>query len=211
MIKILIADDHPIVRTGLKEILEKQMDAQVVWLASNYAEVMTGIEEQDIDCVLLDISMPGKSGLDTLKQIKTMRKDLPVLIISTHPEDQYAMRSIRAGASGYFLKDRPVDQLVVAIRKVVAGGKYISESLAEDLAFQVTTNPQAVPLHKKLSDREYSVFIGLASGKSLTDLSEELSLSVKTVSTYRTRLLEKLDMENNAELVHYAISNKLIS
>jgi two-component system invasion response regulator UvrY len=209
MIKILLADDHAIVRRGLKQIIAETPDMMVVDEASNGHEVLTKVMRHDYSVILLDISMPGKSGLDVLKELKNERPKLPVLILSMYPEEQYAVRVLRAGASGYLTKEGAPEELIYAIRKVVQGKKYVSASLAEKLVFDLDGDSQK-PLHESLSDREFQVLCMIASGKTVSDISEELALSVKTISTYRTRLLEKMKMKNNAELTHYAVQNHLV-
>ena len=209
MIKVLIADDHAIVRQGLKQILTETPDMMVAGEASSGAEAIEKIRAEDWGVVLLDISMPGKTGVDTLKQIKEEKPKLPVLVLSMYPEDQYAIRLLKAGASGYLTKESAPELLVAAIRRVAEGRKYISPSLAEMLAHEVGGDSEK-PLHKTLSDREYQIFCTIASGKTVSDIAAELSLSVKTVSTYRARVLEKMKMKNNAELTYYAIKNHLV-
>jgi len=209
MIRVLIADDHPIVREGLKQIIAETSDMVVANEASNAQEVLDKVWESDYSVVLLDISMPGRSGLDILKQLKSERPELPVLILSVHPEEQYAVRVLRAGASGYLTKESAPDELIAAIRKVSLGRKYVSSSLAEKLAFDLEIEAEK-PLHETLSDREYQVLCMIAQGKTVKEIAEELSLSVKTISTYRSRILEKMRMNNNAQLTHYAIKNRLV-
>lgn len=209
MIKILIADDHAIVRAGLKQILAEVDDMLVTGEASNGEEVITKTREADWDIVLLDISMPGKNGIDTLKQLKEEKPGLPVLILSMYPEDQYAVSLLRAGASGYMTKESAPSQLVMAIRKVAQGRKYISPSLAEILALELGGDADR-PLHDTLSEREFQIFCKLSSGKTVSEIANELFLSVKTISTYRARILEKMKMKNNAELTYYAIKNNLV-
>jgi len=209
MIRVLIADDHPVVRQGLKQILAETADIQVLDEASNAQEVLDCIWNKDYDVVLLDISMPGKSGLDILKEIKRSKSNLHVLVLSMHPEEQYAIRVFKAGASGYLNKESATDELISAIRKVSCGRKYISSTVAEKLAFDLETDSQKPP-HEKLSDREYQVLCLLAIGKRVIEIGEILHLSVKTVSTYRTRILEKMQMKSNAELTHYAIKHDLV-
>ncbi len=209
MIKILIADDHPIVRKGLKEILSEHPDMKVLGEAQNSHEVLTLIRKEDWDVVVLDITMPGRDGLDVLKDLKKARPKLPVLVLSIHPEEQYGVRALKAGASGYLTKESAPDRLVSAIRKILERGKYVSPSLAEKLAFDLEKNAQKLP-HERLSDREYQVLAMIASGKTVGEIGQELSLSVKTISTYRSRILPKMGMKSNAELTHYAIKNKLI-
>jgi DNA-binding NarL/FixJ family response regulator len=193
----------------LKQILAETPDMVVVDEASNGHEVLTKVMKHDYSVILLDISMPGKSGLDVLKELKNERPKLPVLILSMYPEEQYAVRVLRAGASGYLTKEGAPEELIYAIRKVVQGKKYVSASLAEKLVFDLDGDSQK-PLHESLSDREFQVLCMIASGKTVSDISEELALSVKTISTYRTRLLEKMKMKNNAELTHYAVQNRLV-
>ncbi len=209
MIKILIADDHAIVRRGLKQILTETSDMIVAGEAHNGQELLEKTRSDKWDVVVLDISMPGRGGLDILKQLKSEQPKLPVLMLTIHPEDQYAVRVLRAGASGYLTKESAPDHLVEAIRKVARGGKYISPHLAERLAFNLESISER-PLHEALSDREFQVLRLIASGKAVKEIGEELSLSVKTISTYRTRILEKMKMKNNAELTHYAIQQRLV-
>lgn len=209
MIKILIADDHPVVRKGLKEIIEETPDMMVGDEASNGQETLEKVRKSDFDIVLLDISMPGRSGLDILKELKSEKPDLSVLILSMHPEEQYAVRVLKAGASGYLTKESAPDELIAAIRKASIGRKYISSSLAEKLAFDLEIDAEK-PLHETLSDREYEVMCMIASGKTITEIAEKLFLSVKTISTYRSRILEKMRMKSNAELTHYALKNRLV-
>jgi DNA-binding NarL/FixJ family response regulator len=209
MTRILIADDHAILRKGLRRILTEMEGGFDIDEASNGHEVIKMVREKDYDLVLLDISMPGLSGLDALKEIKVLNPRLPVLILTMHPEEQYALRALKAGASGYLTKESVPDELMMAIRKVLRGGKYLSNSLAERLAFAFDEGADRPP-HELLSDREYQVFCLIAAGKGLTEIAEEMSLSVKTVSTYRSRILEKMKMKSNAELIHYAIKNKLV-
>ena len=209
MINILIADDHTIVRKGLKQILAETQDMVVAGEASNGFEVMEKVKNNHYDVLLLDISMPGKSGLDILRELKTESPKLPVLVLSMYPEEQYAVRVLRAGASGYLTKESAPDELVVALRKVAQGKKYVSPSLAEKLAVDLEVDASK-PVHEMLSDREYQVLCMIASGKTVGEIAEKLSLSAKTISTYRARILEKMNMKNNAELTHYAIQSKLV-
>ncbi len=208
-IKILIADDHPIVRAGFKQVIADTPDMLVADEAGNGQEVLNLIGKKDYDLVLLDISMPGRSGLEILKDLKSEKPKLPVLILSIYPEEQYAVRALRAGASGYMTKASAANELIAAIRKISAGGKYISASLAEKLAFYLDGDAIR-PLHETLSDREYQVMLMIASGKTVTEIADELCLSVKTISTYRTHILEKMKMKNNAEITLYAVQNKLV-
>jgi two-component system, NarL family, invasion response regulator UvrY len=209
MLRILIADDHPIVRQGLKQILSEESDMGVFGEAQNSQEVLELVQKQDWDIVILDITMPGRGGIDVLKELKHQYPKLPLLILSMHPEDQYAVRALKAGAGGYLTKESAQEELIKAIRKVVRGGKYISSTLAEKLAFDLETETEK-PLHETLSDREHQVLLMIASGKTVSEIAEELSLSVKTIDTYRARILEKMKMKTNAELTHYAIKNLLV-
>jgi DNA-binding NarL/FixJ family response regulator len=209
MIKVLIADDHTIVREGLKQILSETQDIKVLGEANNGSEIFPEIEEKDFDVLVLDITMPGRSGLDVLKQVKAIQPQLHILVLSMHPEDQYAIRVLRAGASGYLTKESASEQLISAIRKVAEGRKYISPTLAEKLASELNEGVEKPP-HERLSDREYQVMCLLASGKTVKEISEELLLSVKTISTYRQRILQKMKLKNNAELSIYAIKQCLI-
>jgi two-component system invasion response regulator UvrY len=209
MIRALIADDHAVVRQGLKQILGDTPEMLVAGEATTGQEVLDKVRAEPWDVVVLDISMPDRSGLDVLKQLRSERPKLPVLVLSMHSEDQYAMRVLKAGASGYLTKDSAPDELVKAIRKVVSGGRYVSSFLAEKLAFEIGTDSSRLP-HETLSDREFQVLRLIAAGKSVTEIAAELYLSVKTVSTYRARLLRKMNLGTNAELIHYAMQNHLI-
>ena len=209
MIRILVVDDHAIVREGLKQILGEVDDMSVRDEAGNGHEALDKIRSGEFDVVLLDISMPGRSGLEVLKEIKAERPKLPVLILSMHAEEQYAVRALRAGASGYVTKASAPDELIGAIRKVSCGRKYVSSSLAEKLAFELDIDTRKPP-HETLSDREYQVMLMLASGKAVKEIADELCLSVKTISTYRARVMEKMNMKKNAELTLYAIQNHLV-
>lgn len=209
MIRILVVDDHAIVREGLKQILGDVNDMSVRDEAGNGQEALSKIRDAEFDVVLLDISMPGRSGLEVLKEIKAERPKLPVLILSMHAEEQYAIRALRAGASGYVTKASAPDELIGAIRKVSCGRKYVSSSLAEKLALELDIDTKKPP-HETLSDREYQVMLMLASGKSVKEIADELCLSVKTISTYRSRVMEKMGMKKNAELTLYAIQNHLV-
>jgi two-component system, NarL family, invasion response regulator UvrY len=209
MIKIIIVDDHPIVRAGMKQIIAEASDLVVADEAGDGHKLLSKTRAQDFDVVILDISMPHMDGLDVLKQLKIEKPKLPVIVLSIHPEDQYALRVLKAGAAGYVTKASAPDELINAIRKVYRGGKYISPAIAEKLVFQLDSNFEEMP-HEALSDREYQVLCMLASGKTVTEMADELALSVKTISTYRARILEKMDMKNNAELIHYAVQNRLV-
>jgi DNA-binding NarL/FixJ family response regulator len=209
MIKVLIADDHPIVRQGLRQILSGTPDMEVTGEAVNGQEALEQVRVGGWDVLVLDITMPDRSGFDILKELKHDQPHLPVLVLSIHAEEQLAVRVLKAGASGYLTKENAPDELVKAIRKVVSGGRYISPGLAETLAFGLDAASDR-PRHETLSDREFQVMQLMASGKTLIEIAEDLSLSAKTVSTYRTRLLEKLNLKTNAELIRYAFENGLI-
>ena len=209
MIKVLIADDHNLVRKGLKRILLDTEWIAAVDEAKDSQEAVLKVSSKEYDVVLLDISFPGRSGIDTLKQLRCLKPKLPVLILSMHPEEQYAVRSIRAGASGYLTKESAPEELIEAIRRVTTGRKYITSSLAERLAIG-TEEQSEEPLHKSLSDREYQVMCMIGSGKTVKEIADALSLSVKTISTHRVRILRKMHMKNNAHLTHYAIKQGLV-
>ncbi len=209
MIEILIADDHAIVRQGLKQIVMETDDMLVTGEAANGQEVLNLLRKRSWDVVLLDLAMPGRGGMDTLRRLKKDYPDLPVLILSIYPEDQYAVRALKSGAAGYLTKESAPEELVLAIRKSARGGKYVSASLAEKLAIDLSEE-RSVVRHETLSDRELQVMLMLASGKTVSEIGHELSLSAKTISTHRTRLLKKMFMRTNAELTHYAFHNKLI-
>lgn len=208
-IKILIADDHAIVREGLKQIVAEEKDMIVSGEAENASSLMNLLERDSWSIVVLDINMPGKSGLEALKDIKHLYPNLPVLILSMFSEDQYGLRAIKAGASGYLKKVSAPTELVVAIRKIVSGRKYINPDLAEKLAENLGGDKQNI-LHEKLSDREYQIMCSIALGKTAEEIAEELSLSINTIYTYRNRILEKMSMKSNVELTQYAIQYKLI-
>src|SRR5437667_2974138 len=208
--RILITDDHAVVRQGLKLILADHFRRAVFGEARNAQEALNRVWKEKWDVVILDITMPGRSGLDVLKEIKRSRPKLPVLVLSMHPEDQFAVRMLKAGAAGYLTKEGAGEELVGAIKKVVGGGRYISPALAERMASYLAIDVQKAP-HERLSDREFLVLRMIASGKPVSQIARELSLSVATVSTYRARILEKMDMKNNAELTHYAIQKELVS
>ena len=209
MLKILIADDHAVVRQGVKKILVEELGDVVFGEAQNGAEVLELVYGKKWDILIMDISMPGRSGLDILKDLRRDNRNLSILVLSIYPEDQYAIRALRSGASGYITKGSAPDELVKAIKKILAGGKYISADLAQKLPFYLDRETEQSP-HEKLSDREYQVMCMMASGKTPTLIAEELCLSVKSISTYRSRILEKLGLKTNAELIHYALENKLV-
>lgn len=204
--KILIADDHAIVRKGLAQILMEEFSGADIIEVSNSYEVFNEINKHTWDVILLDISMPGRNGIDTLKQIRAIGIKAPILMLSMHPEEQYAIRSLKAGASGFLNKESATEELLVAVHRVMSGKKYISTSVAERLAESTTEKP----LHQLLSDRELQVFQLIASGKTVSEIATIISLSVNTISTYRSRILEKLNLNNNSELTHYALINHLI-
>ncbi len=208
-IRVLVADDHVLFRSGLKMVLEDTPDMVVADEAGTGQEALHKAVNGDFDVLLLDISMPERSGFDILKDLKNLKPDLPVLILTMHPEDKYAVRVLKAGASGYLTKKNAPDELVAAIRKVLTGGRYVSPSLAEKIAFELQEGTEKSPLDL-LSNREYQVMCLIASGKSISDIADELSLSINTVSTYRARILEKMRLKNTAELIHYAIANNLV-
>ena len=208
-IRVFIADDHAIVREGLKQILADSPDIIVAGESENGLDAIKLFRKSKCHVMLLDISMPDKSGIDVLKQVKKEHPELAVLMLSMHREDQYAIRSLKAGAAGYLTKQSAPKELVTAIRQVAAGQKYVSAALAQELAAQVGED-HAVALHDTLSDREYQTLTMIASGKTVSVIAEELSLSVKTISEYRARLLVKMKLKNSAELTHYAIKNQLI-
>lgn len=210
MIKILIADDHEIVRRGLKQIISEVSDMIVADEAHDGNEVIKKIyENNNFDVVLLDISMPGKNGLDVLKSIKAKRPKMPVLMLSVHPEEQYAVRALKAGASGYLTKESAPEELISAIRKISKGGKYVTSSLAEKLLFELEVFNER-PCHENLSDREFQVMCMFASGKTLKEIADELCLSIQTISTYRSRILEKMNMNSIAEVIRYAVKHGIV-
>ncbi len=209
MFKVLVADDHPVVREGLKQMVARAHDMVVVAEASDGPEVLEKHRRTHPDVILLDISMPGRNGLEVLKQLRAKSPHMPILVLSQHPEGEYAIRALRAGASGYLTKVSASGELITALRKVVNGGKYVSASLAEQLADEVNHDSEKPP-HQALSDREYEVLCLLGAGTTVTEIAEKLSLSVKTVSTYRTRILEKMNMTKTAELVRYAVQHQLL-
>jgi DNA-binding NarL/FixJ family response regulator len=209
-IRIFIADDHPIVRQGLRRIVEEDPGMAIAGEAGDAATVLTALQSTAADLVLLDVSMPGGPFLETLKELRTRYPTVRVLALSVHPEDQWAVRALRAGASGYLTKDHSPDQLLEAIRRVYRGGKYVSPTLAERLAEQLDGGAERAP-HELLSDREFEVMRRLGNGLTITQIASELALSAKTVSTYRARILEKMAVESNADLVRYAARYGLIA
>ncbi|MDP3283744.1 MAG: response regulator transcription factor [Desulfobacterales bacterium] len=208
MIKVIVVDDHPVVRRGLKQIIEDEPDMKVAGEAENAGECFSLVRKTECTLVLLDITLPDKSGFDVLKQLKYEHPNLPVLILSIHPEDEYALRLIKAGASGYLMKEGAPDELVKAIRKVNAGGKYVSAPLAEKMIFQPEASEK--PPHENLSNREFQILCKIAQGKTLKSIAGELCISEKTVSTYRSRIMEKMRMSTNADLTRYAFDYHLV-
>ncbi len=209
MIKILIADDHPIVRAGLKQVIEKSPDMKVAGEALDGDEVIARVAAETWDIVILDFSMPGKSGIDVIKEIRRERPSLPVLVLSMHPESELAPRLLKAGVAGYLMKESATTELVSAIRKVCSGGRYVSPALAEKLAGDLASDTGRTG-HEALSDREYQVLLRLAAGTTAQEIALELSLSVKTVRTYRDRIMEKLSLKNDVEISHYATRHRLL-
>jgi two-component system invasion response regulator UvrY len=209
MIKILIADDHAIVREGLKQIVAETDDMVVADEAGSGQEVLDKIGVKKFDVIVLDMSMPGMGGFEILRRIKRERPKLPVLVLTIHPEEQYAVRVLKNGAAGYLNKESAPEELISALRRVSSGRKYVSTTLAEKLALDLERG-QERPLHENLSDREYEVLCMIASGKRVKEIAEQLRLSIKTISTYRVRILEKMRMKHNAELIHYAIKHRLV-
>jgi DNA-binding NarL/FixJ family response regulator len=210
MIKVFIVDDHEIIREGLKMILKEATDLVVVDEAQDGAEALRKLRTTECDIVLLDMNMPGRSGIELLSDIKALKPKLHVLVLTIHPEDKFALKTLKAGASGYLCKDTALEELVIAIRKIYSKGRYISTTLAEQLAFDVIPENET-PLYEQLSNREREIMVKIASGIKAKDIAEELGLSISTVFTYRLRIFEKLNVKNNVELTHYAIDNKLVS
>ena len=209
MVRVLVVDDHPLIRRGIVQTLKDEFPDGIITEAVDAVGTMTAVWEQGLDLVLLDLSLPGRSGLDLLKEIKSVRPNLPVLIVSLHPDEQFAVRALRAGAAGYLSKDCPPATLLQAARRAMAGGKFVTPETAERLASELAADT-AKPSHEQLSDREYDVFLRISSGQSVSDIANTLNLSVKTVSTYRTRVLQKMGKHSNAELIQYSIRNHLV-
>jgi len=209
VIRVLIADDHAILRRGLQEILVRELEGAVCGEAKDAAEILTRIQEAGWDLVILDITMPGRSGLDVLRDLKAARPKLPVLVLSMHPEDQYGKRMLSAGAAGYMNKESAPEELVKAVRKVLAGGRYVSAALAEKLASDMSEDAGR-PLHEALSHREFEILRMIGAGRAVSQIAGELHLGVTTVSTYRARILIKMKMGTTAELMHYALHNRLL-
>lgn len=209
MIRVILTDDHPILRKGLRQLLEEQADISIVAEAGNGNELMEKLANCKCDLIVLDISMPGRNGLDVLRQLRQDYQRIPVLVLSMHPEEQYAVRAIRSGASGYMTKESAPDELVKAVRKIHGGGRYVSESLAERLLIEVAS-PVDIEPHTLLSDREFQILCLIGEGNTISAIADKLCISVKTVSTYRSRILLKMNMKNNAELAKYAIKKGLV-
>jgi two-component system invasion response regulator UvrY len=209
MIRIPIVDDHAILLRGLKEILEREFRDVSIGGAGTAEQALTQLDAENWDLVILDITMPGRSGVDVLRHLKALRPKLPVLVLSMHPEDQYGKRVLKAGASGYMNKESAPEELIKAVRKLLSGGRYVSPTLAETLAVDLDRD-DGTPGHERLSDREFEVLRKIASGKTVGQIAQELHLSVPTVSTYRARILEKMGMSNTAELIRYALSHRLV-
>lgn len=208
MISIMLADDHQLIREGMKKVLRDETDMKITAEAGNGTEVMKILRSSPVDVVILDVNMPGRSGIDILGELRKEFPKTAVLVLSIHPEDVLAVRALQAGALGYITKDSSPDLIVKAIRKVASGKHFISERLAERLAENITAGPEEIP-HKKLSDREYEVFQLIGSGKTVSEIADSLSLSVPTISTYRARILEKMNMKTNSEIIHYAIKHRI--
>ena len=209
MIKIMIVDDHAIVREGLKQIVRQTNDMEVVAEAENGSDMLKILQEKTFDIVLLDISIPGRNGIDYLKDVKQLKPDLPVLILSMHPEEQFAMRALTAGAAGYLTKKSASRELIAAIRKVADGRKYVSPEFADKILMELDKDAEKPP-YKRLSNREFEVMRRIASGETISEIAEGLNLSVQTISTYRSRILDKMNLKTSAELTYYAIKNGLV-
>jgi len=209
MIKVLIADDHPSVREGLKQVIEKASDMKVSGEALNGQEVLDLVYREEWDVLILDFSMPGKGGLDVIRELRRERPKLPILVLSMHPEAELAPRLLKAGAAGYLTKESATRELVAAVRKVFTGGRYVSPALAEKLAMDLAVPSDKQP-HDLLSDREYQVLLRIAAGRTAAEIATEFSISIKTVRTYRDRIMEKMSMKNDVELTRYAMDNGLI-
>jgi DNA-binding NarL/FixJ family response regulator len=210
MIKILLADDHPIIIKGLKQIIEEEDDMKVTGEAKNGNEALDLMRKNDYDIAILDITMPKKTGVEVIEEMKYLKKKIPVLVLSVHPEDQFAMRVLKTGAKGYMTKESAPENIVDAIKKIINGGKYISPTLAEKILSDINSDRDEAP-HETLSNREFQIIVMIASGKTLKEIAEELNLNIKTISTYRQRILEKMNMTSNSELTRYVLDNRLMN
>ena len=210
MIRVLVSDDHALLRTGVKEILTHGFQDIVFGEAADAEQVLSSVQAQEWDLVILDLNMPGRSGVEVLRELKRLWPKLPVLVLSMHAEDQYGRRLLRAGASGYLNKEVVPDELIKAVRKVLAGGRYVSSALAERLAFDLTEKDASRAAHETLSQREFEVLRLIASGKTVSEIAERIHLSVPTVSTYRARILSKMNMTTTAELMRYGLENRIV-
>jgi DNA-binding NarL/FixJ family response regulator len=209
MLRVLIADDHPVVRQGVKQILAEELELEQFGEARNAKEVLDNVSRKKWDILILDINLPDMNGLEILRQLKKVHPDLPVLVLTVFDEDQIAIRVLKAGASGFVTKETMPNELIAAVKKIHSGGRYVSPSLAEKLVFNIYAEDEK-PVHHRLSNREYQVICLIAAGKSVKQIAEELYLSIQTIRTYRTRILEKMEMSTDAELIHYAIQHGLI-
>ena len=210
MIKVLVSDDHALLRAGVKEILTHGFQDIVFGEAADAEQVLASLQAQEWDLVILDLNMPGRSGVEVLRELKRLQPKLPVLVLSMHAEDQYGRRLLRAGASGYLNKEVVPEELIKAVRKVLAGGRYVSSALAERLAFDLNEKDASRPAHETLSQREFEVLRLIASGKTVSEIAEQIHLSVPTVSTYRARILSKMNMTTTAELMRYGLENRIV-
>ena len=210
MVRILVSDDHAVLRTGVTKILMQGLEGAVCGEAANAEEILDQVRNHEWDLVILDISMPGRSGIEVLREIKRLQPRLPVLVLSMHAEDQYGKRVLRTGASGFMNKNVAPEELIKAVRKVLSGGRYVSPALAEKLAFDLTSANAGQPAHEALSEREFEVLRLIASGKAVSEIAETIHVSVATVSTYRARILLKLNMTTTVELIRYGLENRLV-
>jgi DNA-binding NarL/FixJ family response regulator len=209
MVNIFIADDHPLIRKGIKDILQEEMDFNVVGEAAYPHEILKGIEEHNPHILITDLSMPGRGGLDLIRDLRQLFPKLPILVLTMHPEERFAVRALKAGVAGYLTKDTKPEEIIKAVRKIISGRKFITPSIAEKLATELDRDQDKLP-HELLSDREFQVMCMIASGKKVRDIAQKLSLSIRTVNTYRTRILEKMNMKNDTELTIYTIEHHLI-
>jgi DNA-binding NarL/FixJ family response regulator len=205
---IVIVDDHQLIREGLKKVLMKESDIKILGEAGNYSELLEQISGKDVDIIVLDLSLPGRSGLDIISDLRSQNIKMKILVLSMHPEERFAIRVLKAGANGYLTKESAAEQLVNALRKIYSGGKFISPKLAEHLASEITSDQK--PLHELLSNREFEILRLISFGKTVSQIAVELSLSINTITSYRTRVLEKMNMKTNAELIRYALKHQLV-